>query len=1081
MRFSFCLLAAMATVSYAQSITTGAVEGVVTDAHTKEPLAGVFVTIGTQNAITDEHGAYKVTDVVPGTYDVVFDFDPTRALHKGVVVQVGALLRLDEKLQIGEHIEIKGTPPPLDLIHHSHEKHINRAYLDSMPVQGPDFTAVIGSIGGAQNDGVGTAFSGSTSLENRYIVDGVDITGLTFGDVGTPVPNAFIDDIQIITGGMDAELGRATGGVVNLVTRTGTDTVRGSIFGVVTPGFLTAAVKTTPVNASSIDVTPNRAYTGNFGVEIGGPIIKGRAWWYAGIAPEMSRTDYDRTIKRETDCHVRLANGKLSSCEKQYADGIPDVDPSTGFFITDPVAHDTRSATSRSFASLAKINVAPTDKQNVQVSLIALPGYSDSPQLYGNPAAGRHTSGLTTDAAARWTAKLDDAHTEVEALVAWHRSTLDSGALDPTLNAQPSQQLINGNLGTLGALGYESPAAIAACADRTGNDPYSLIINCPLGMRGYEIGGPGGLSHDTEDRRTARLAVTQRAEFLGNHEIKAGVDVEDNHKSTARLLSGGALITNFVGSDVRIQRWAALGDGDETCETPDPNGGVTAGGGKKSYPCHFLAGTVGAPGTQVGGETIDWAAYLRDSWRPFRSLTLNAGLRYEEQRLRYAEALRGTTDPLTGEHIGTTAMTLTGNFAPRVGAIWDPTNEGRSKVYASWGRFYEAIPMDINDRSFGGEVSDIRDFNAGLCGATDPRLGGPDGRGCLMGAKPTTEQLLGSSGVLVAPGIQAEYVDEVLAGTEVAVIPDVVVGIAVQHRTLGRVIEDVSTDGANTYIIANPGEWSHDAENTLERQLATATDLATKNRLTRELTLFRGIRTFDKPSRDYNAIELSVSRKFASGLYLQGSYTYSRSEGNYPGSVSYDNGQIDPNISSQYDLIELLANRRGPLPQDRPHSLKIDAYRGFEVGRGVLTIGTRIRAISGVPINALGPHYLYGPNESFLLSRGVLGRTEIEHGVDLHIGYRRHVSKATTAELYADIFNIYNNQGTFNVDETYTPAINGGVNPIAGGSYEDLIWAKTSDKNGVESNVPTPRNPNFGRPVARYAPASAQVGFRVTF
>ena len=258
-------------------------------------------------------------------------------------------------------------------------------------------------------------------------------------------------------------------------------------------------------------------------------------------------------------------------------------------------------------------------------------------------------------------------------------------------------------------------------------------------------------------------------------------------------------------------------------------------------------------------------------------------------------------------------------------------------------------------------------------------------------------------------------------------------------------------------------------------------DAASRAHLTRELNLFRGIRTFDKPSRNYDAIELSISRRFASGLYLQGSYTYSRAEGNYPGSVSYDNGQIDPNISSQYDLIELLANRRGPLPQDRPHSLKIDAYRGFDVGAGRLTIGTRIRAISGVPINALGPHYLYGANESFLLPRGSLGRTELEHGVDLHVGYARHLSKTSAAELYVDVFNIYNHQGAFNVDETYTPAMNGGVNPLSGGAYEDLVWAKTTDKNGMETGLPTARNPNFGRPVARYAPASAQVGFRVTF
>jgi hypothetical protein len=197
--------------------------------------------------------------------------------------------------------------------------------------------------------------------------------------------------------------------------------------------------------------------------------------------------------------------------------------------------------------------------------------------------------------------------------------------------------------------------------------------------------------------------------------------------------------------------------------------------------------------------------------------------------------------------------------------------------------------------------------------------------------------------------------------------------------------------------------------------------------------------------------------------------------------VSYDNGQIDPNISSQYDLVELLANHSGPLPQDRPHSLKIDAYRGFDIGGGTLTIGTRIRAISGVPINILGPHWYYGPNESFLLPRGSMGRTEMEHGVDLHVGYRRKLSATSTAELYADIFNVYNRQGTFNVDETYAPAFSGGVYPISGGTYEDLVWAKTTTETGAETKEPTPRNPNFGRPVSRYAPASAQVGFRLTF
>jgi hypothetical protein len=401
--------------------------------------------------------------------------------------------------------------------------------------------------------------------------------------------------------------------------------------------------------------------------------------------------------------------------------------------------------------------------------------------------------------------------------------------------------------------------------------------------------------------------------------------------------------------------------------------------------------------------------------------------------------------------------------------------------------------MDINDRSFGGEVSDIQTFTSKTaCGAIDPQLGAQNAKGCLSNKHPDLEQLLGSSGVLVAPGIKAEYLDELMAGVELAVIPDIVVGVTFQHRRLGRVVEDVSTDGANTYIIANPGEWSADEEAKLAAQIAGTTDKTEQTRLQHQLDLYKGIRSFDKPVRDYDALELSVARKFAPGLYVQASYTYSRANGNYPGSVSYDNGQIDPNISSQYDLTELLSNRRGALPQDRPHSLKLDGYYTYKASEtSAFTLGTRVRVISGIPENALAGHYLYGPNESFLLPRGQLGRTDFEHAIDLHLAYKRKLSAKTAAEVYIDVFNVYNNQSAFDVDNTYAPyyklSVGGtggeqqNANPVSGGTYDDLIWVKEIDSKGNESAKPIGRNPNFHNTTSRYAPSSAQVGFRLTF
>ncbi|HEY5951935.1 MAG TPA: TonB-dependent receptor [Kofleriaceae bacterium] len=1093
----WCLLLVLGvSTARAQSITTGAVQGRVTDAETGEPLGGVTVTIGSQITITDEDGAYKISELIPGNYDIEFAFDTTTAVRRGVTISANNVTSVFHKLKIGEAVFIDGSPPPINIVSQAKDTRIGRKAIESLPT-GPTFEATLRNVAGTSNDGVGIAVSGSSALENRYLVDGIDITGLTFGDVGTPLLNDFIHEVQVVSGGYNAEYGRSTGGVVNIITRYGTDELRGSVFGVVSPGFLALKGKSTPTNASSIDVTSDNAYNGHFGFELGGPIVAKRAWFYVGMAPQLARTDYTRITKSQTDCRVRMDNGELSPCNPANADTEPDIDPRTGFYVTDEIDREVRSATSKSAQMIGKINVAVTPNDQLQLSLITLPSKSESPALYGLPSTGTRAWGLTTDSAARWTSKLGGGSTELEALAAWHRSTANSGSIDPSFDDVPLQQLYSVDLVKMAALGGESAATAAGCTDGGANDPYPFITNCPNNFTAYAIGGPGGISRDKEERRAARLGVLHRLKAIGTHEVKAGLDLEDNRKTKARLYSGGAFLQN-LGSQIIVNRYAELappGDTDpaydRTCSTPDPGGGSSTSA-SKSFACRYLGG-LDDPATRVQGQTLNWGAYLQDSWHLTQKLTFNAGLRYEEQRLFYAEKLRGHVDGLTGNKIGDTAMSLRGNWSPRLGAIWDPSGEAKSKIYGAWGRYYEGIPMDINDRSFGGEVSLQQTFTAANCGPVDGKLGVVNGESCLTTKSgPDDEQLIGSSGVLVAPGIKAQFMDESLLGAEIALPSNIVFGAVLQYRRLGRVIEDVSTDGADTYIIANPGDWSKQEETKLLHQIATTTDKLEKARLEKQLELFRGIRIFDKPQRDYAAIELTMSRKFTSGVYISASYTYSRATGNYPGLVSYDNGQLDPNISSQYDLIELLANRRGKLPQDRPHYVKVDAYRDFELGgESVLTLGGRVRALSGIPTNSLAAHYLYGADESFLLPRGQLGRTEFEHGVDLHVGFKRKLSHGTAAELYVDVFNLYNRQGTFRVDETYAPQYSlsqggiGGVeqnaNPISGGTYDDLIWAKAINKDGIESATPLGRNPNFGHTTARYAPASAQVGFRVTF
>jgi hypothetical protein len=1116
------LLVCSSTVVFAQSATTGAITGVATDADNGDALPGVTVVVSSsgtvsQTAITDEKGAYKITDLPPGEYVVTFyylDATVERVVPVGIQKVTPVYQKIDTKTAKGEVVRIEGKTPAIDPTSTAQGITIDKNYLRNIPVPGRTFEAALGAAAGSQGDRLGVAFSGSTSLENQYYVDGVNTTGLSYGTVGSPIINDFIEEIEIITGGYNAEYGRATGAIVNVVTKSGSNEFKGSVFGTWQPGALTAQSERTPVNATSLDVTADIGYRTDFGFEIGGPIIRDKLWFYVGFAPQFLQVDFTRTTKRQTDCYRVQDDGKLSDCDPRlytgddtggFADTTPDIDPATGFFITDTIDTELRTRNDYLYNVLGKINYAATPEQQGQLAVTMQPGGRRIPGVYGPANTGVIDSYNTIDISGKWTSKFNDGKTELEGLIGVHRDEFSRDGIDPMLEADPLQLLVNKDLGTLGRGFGETLATTASCTDGFpgSGDKYPFITNCPMNNRVYAIGGPGSLYDDNEQRVAAKLGVTQRAKAGGTHEIKAGIDVENNTTHTTRAFSGGAEIINYVNSEVDVWRWvqvAAPGDTnprfDQTCNTPPLTNEPDS---PTEYKCDYLGSEPGVPGTVIGGNTLNWSAYVRDSWQIKPNLTLNAGLRMEEQRLRYADFLQGKANPVTGDVTGKNALVLRNQFAPRIGLLYDWTKEGRSKAYAHWGRFYESIPMEINNYNFGNPVYYVQSFTPGRCGGpTDERIGGYNGTSCLDSAMPADlrQELFGANGSLIAPGVKGQYLDEVVGGVEYEVIEDLKLGVSFQDRRFGRVIEDVSVDNANTYIVSNPGEWSASEERKLEEQIAAESDPAAKARLMRNLVMFRGIRLFDKPRRDYDALQFTLQRRFSKNVYTQASYTYSRTRGNYPGLINYDDNLTLPNNSTQYDLIELLANRLGPLPQDRPHYIKLDGYYTFDLKRaGQLTTGIRFRALSGAPRNALAPHYLYGEGQSFLLPRGTIGRASFEHGLDVHASYARKLNVAKrewTGELFVNFYNLYNNQGTAAVDNDFAGAYKQGTldmtdatrqsaNPVSGGTYDDLIWVKTIDRSGTETNAPIGRNPNFGATTQRYSPFYVQLGARLMF
>jgi outer membrane receptor protein involved in Fe transport len=594
--------------------------------------------------------------------------------------------------------------------------------------------------------------------------------------------------------------------------------------------------------------------------------------------------------------------------------------------------------------------------------------------------------------------------------------------------------------------------------DETGDDPYPLITNCPV--PGYRIGGLGFNEDQKASRLSGLLSVTQRVQALGHHVIKVGGDVEEQGFLDSRYYPGGAAYQELADGTFVIRRFHQPSeDGMEECgfdNDGDDIGDAT---------CRVIG-----PGEELAADTKtrNFGAYVQDSWSILPNLTLNAGLRWEQQTLYAADDVVGEISPVTSEPIPEEAFKLKNLLAPRAGIVYDPTQEGRSKFFAHYGRFYESIPMDINSRAYGGEVINQTYVLPGFC---DP-----------LNAPETCDEDGGFDGSLnygghslVDPEIGAQYLDEVVLGGEYEILADLKLGASYIYRDLGRVIEDVSTDGGNTYVIANPGDVNQAEVDRLREEAMSAGDPAQADFLRRQANFYEGVGVFDAPKRTYNAIQVTAERRFTKSLFLSASYTYSETRGNYPGLFSHETEQLDPNLTSLYDLPELMANRYGNLGSDRPHLVRLDGFYRLllDPSIGFFTFGAAIRAQSGLPINTLGRHFGYGRGESYILERGTGGRMGLTTRFDTHVAYGRNLSEGTRLEAFVDIFNLFNQQPELVVDDEYT--LNN-TNPIVGGDEEDLAHSKVQYTGSAIT-----KNPNFGNTTERQPPLSARFGLRLLF
>ncbi|WP_428261157.1 TonB-dependent receptor domain-containing protein [Haliangium sp.] len=1029
----------MASSVMAQTRTTGAVRGVITDKN-GDAVAGATVVVtspvlqGQQAESTNADGVYFLASLPPGTYRMTVYFADSETTRTNVLVQLGKTSQVNVEIDpnAGEVIEIQGRPPVIDQGSTKTGYSISEDYTRNIPT-GRTFGAVMGSAAGSQSDFYGTSFGGSTSAENVYIIEGVNTTDPAFGLQSTNLPNEFIQETELITGGYDAEYGRATGGVVNVVTKSGGNEFHGSVWSSVTPGALTAAEELTPSAGSSLERNEELDFDVVVGAEVGGPIIEDRLWFHVGVTPTFVRNQTHRIVQRFVD---------------RDGDGIEDSNPSTGFPILEEVGRHTYSHSDNTLFFTSKLTGQITPEHQGSVSFLGNPRSFDwYPTVAGSESANKERRERGAwDVSGKWTSKFNNNKTQVDAVVGWHRNQRNDL---PSLGDGDTPGILDQRTRSLMDYApYETyfGGVPDGCRDDpadTSVDPYPLIDNCPVSN--YRLGGRLFKQEQVTDRISAILSATQRLNLAGQHIVKVGLDTEFQSYDLNKNFPGGERFVRYDEDGWYSDRWYSL----------TPNGGEM---------CDISGTTVGCDwrnsGLPASTTTRNIALYLQDSWQPIPNLTLKAGLRWESQALLSASEVAGMVSPVTGEKFPETAFSINDMFAPRLGVIYDPTQAGRSKIFGHWGRFYESIPMDINARAFGGEVYNRNYFTTDDC----PTDLAPGQRCGVDGA--FARYYLGGGDEAVVDGIGGQYVDEVVLGGEYELLSDFKVGASYVRRELGRVIEDISTDNGSTYIIANPGRVD---EGVIDQLIADGVGV------NRYLAL-----NFDTPTRVYNSLVMTAEKRFTRDLMLVASYTLSRVEGNMPGLFSPETNQLDPNLTSMYDLPELMANRTGPLGHDRTHLLKLDGYYAVDLNLvGRFVFGGSVRATSGIPHNYLASHYAYGQSEVYLLPRGMADRSPMATQFDGRVQYARALGNGMTIEAWVDVFNLFNQQPETDADEMYTNDV---TNPIVGGDTNDLAHLKAVDGATLQDeNRSVEVNPNFGNVLFRQDPLQVRFGLRLTF
>ena len=1021
----------------AQTNTTGSIEGTVTDPN-GAVVPNATITVNGQallrplTATSNSNGSFRVNQIPPGKYTVDISTSGFSAFKReNVEVNLNSTTTLAAELSLQANqttVDVTAGTPDVDVTNNTSGTSIQSDFFSNIPtsrtVQGlytiaPTVTrSGLRDASGRDRD---PSVAGSSGPENNYILDGVNTTDPAFGGGGANLPFEFVQEVQIKTGSYGADQGLSTGGVFNVITKSGGNDFHGDVFGYFSNKKLVRATKNFPFTGSA----PNGFSEFDGGADFSGPIIKNRLTFFAAINPQYRKNfTLTQTFRQPVENKIQTPfySGKITY-----------------------LINNSNTFTFSTFGDFTK-----------QEGFLGGSGFGANVDSFrGTQETGgtNYAFRLNSSWGSKWIGEFS---------VGLHRQRNN---VIP-VSSVSSKSAITDNFAILTSAGAVAGVTQTNVLAGTNTVPTTPIPGTNTGFIDYVYAPGGSLQRGfvrdgfgiyQNQNRNREEAAARFQSIYGEHSFKYGFEFYRNKYVISQLSTGpsnvfanplnvgpanGSNPSNVSVNGFRVTNNYSVCTTRTTqivCPSSTAVAILTPLVAAGQLPTGITSVVLGSITTaevnrnpflvrtttrvrdfelNANTHTDVEGFYVQDDWKVTKNLQLNFGVRWD---LQQAYGNQGQTYLKLNN--------LFDDLQPRVGFIWDFLNNGKSKFFANYARYVETpLPLDINVRAGSQESQTDKNFNVNRVNAPLSSTVATGFGTRNLGAEPTP----------IDGGLKPQTVNEFTLGVEMEVRKNYTFGVRGIYRPQGSVIEDGSFDDGNNYFLFNPGEALPPGA---RNNAAGNTEYQACNEPT--------IGCFGRARRYYRALEFTLNRRFANNFSFVSSYVYSSLIGNYEGLFRNDNGQSDPNITSLFDLVSLLKNTYGRLPNDRPHQFK---FNGNYQTPFKLVVSGNFYIQSGIPFNQLIPHPVYGNNEGFGVLRGTaiipnvassgvtngnqgiasaIGKTRSPTTFNLDLGFYYPIKFGEKKELRfsADWFNVTNTQRAITLDQTFT--INSGVTGVA--------------------------------------------------